>query len=350
MKKRLTKVGASPGTLIAHPDIVLNGLSISVMDYNENELIEKDNVTVEECVYYLDTPSVTWIEISGMHNPKYFELMGQRFHLHPLLLEDILSGSERPKLENYKENIFIVLRLLKFNEHNKELGDEQISLVLGKNYVISWTEKERYHFDPIKERLRNGKGKIRKMGADYLAYALIDAIVDNYFVVLEKVDEQLEQLEDDLVASPTPGTLRKIQMAKRSMALLRRFVWPTREVISHFLREETPLIQPATTVYMQDVYDHTIQTIETIESFRDIVSGMLDIYLSSMSQKLNEIMKVLTVVATLFTPLTFMASIYGMNFDYMPELHNRWAYPAVLSVMAISAGTMLYFFRKKQWI
>lgn len=350
-KKSIRKVGEAPGTLALQEENKGIPLHISIMDYDADLLIEKKEATVEECLIYLKSPAVTWIHISNIHDPRTLETLGQHFKLHSLILEDILSRSERSKLEDYKENLFIVLRMLKYNVKGKnEVDDEQISIVLGNNYVISFIESEQDVFDSVRERIRQGNNRIREKKADYLAYALIDAIVDNYFVILEKVDQNLEVLEDELFHRPKPNTLIKIQSAKKEMMLLRKSVWPMREVISHFRRIETPLIDPSTNIYMHDVYDHTIQAIDSIEGFRDIVGGMLDIYLSTINLKMNEIMKVLTVVATIFTPLLFITSLYGMNFVHMPELQWEWGYPIVLLFMFILTVGMLYLFRRKKWI
>jgi magnesium transporter len=226
---------------------------------------------------------------------------------------------------------------------------EQVSLILGPNYVISFQEGEDV-FEPLRERIKSGKGRIRKMGADYLAYALLDSIVDNYFAVLEKLGEAVEFLEEKLVTDPTRDTLHAIHNLKREMIFLRRSVWPLREVLGSLERGESPLVKDSTEVFFRDVYDHTIQVIDTIETFRDMLSGMLDIYLSSISNRLNEVMKVLTIIATLFIPLTFLVGVYGMNFKYMPELGLRWAYPVLWAIMVGTAVAMLIYFRKKRWL
>lgn len=342
LKKRIPK----PMSLEGHPAT----WSISLVHFNQQQLTEKPVATLNECALSLKSEGITWVHIVGIHRPNEMVKFGNYFDLCPAMMEDVLMSGGRSKLENYKENLFIVMRLLKFNEPTQEAEDEQICLIVGKNYVISCTETDTELFNPILECFRHSFNLIRQRGADYLAYAIIDAVVDNYFAILERVDDQLDILEEELVNHPSPHTLYKIQTAKRQMVLLRRSIWPTREVVSRFLRVECEIITPQTKIFMQNVYDHIIQAIETIESFRDIVGGLLDIYLSNMSQRLNEIMKVLTVVATIFYPLSFITGIYGMNFDYMPELHSRWAYPSVLAAMVIAAGSMLYFFRRKQWI
>jgi magnesium transporter len=264
-------------------------------------------------------------------------------------LEDILNTDQRPKIEDFDDYIYIVLRLINYNQ-DREVTSEQISLILGRNFVISLQESDGEVFAPILERLRTSKGRIRKSGADYLVYTLMDLIVDNYFVVLEKFGEALEYLEEEVVTKPSTQTLQDIHRFKYDMIMLRKSVWPLREVIGRLERRESDLIQEATGIYFKDVYDHTIVAIDNIETYRDILSGMLDIYLSSISNRLNEIMKVLTIIATIFMPLTFLAGVYGMNFKHMPELEWTWGYPASLGLMLVISLSMLIYFRKKKWL
>ena len=277
--------------------------------------------------------------------------LGERFGLHPLVVEDILNTDQRPKLEDYGEYLFVVLKSL---YHSKIESDEpeieQISLVLGPNYVLSFQERAGDEFEPVRERIRSDKGRVRKMGADYLAYSLIDLIVDTYFIVLEKLGERMEILEEELVLNPTTETLQAIHQLKREMVFLRKSTWPLREVIGALERGESPLIQDSTSIYLRDVYDHTIQVIDAVETYRDILSGMLDIYLSSISNRMNEVMKVLTIIATVFIPLTFIAGVYGMNFQHMPELAWPWAYPLVWAVMITIAAVMVVYFQRKRWL
>jgi len=265
-------------------------------------------------------------------------------------MEDIANTDQRPKIEDFESYLFAVLKMLSYDEKEGEIIVEQLSLILGPSWVISFQENEGDVFDPIRERIRGAQGRIRKMGADYLVYALIDAVVDNYFIAIEKIGEKIEDIEDELVASPSPETLRAIHNLKRQMIVLRKSVWPLREVISRLERWESQLISKLTDIYLRDVYDHTIQVIDAIETYRDMLSGMLDIYLSSVSNRMNEVMKVLTIIATIFIPLTLVAGIYGMNFSYMPELKWDWGYPMVLSIMLAIGLVMLIYFRKKKWL
>jgi magnesium transporter len=265
-------------------------------------------------------------------------------------MEDILHTDQRPKMEDFEDYIFIVTKMLFFDQEKRELKAEQLSLILGENYVVTFQERVGDVFEPIRERIRKGKGRVRKMQSDYLAYALIDAVVDHYFIVLEKIGETVESLEEELVTNPTPETLQAIHHLKRELIFLRKSVWPLRELISGLERGEASLIQEKTTVFLRDVYDHTIQVIDTVESLRDMVSGMLDVYLSSVSNRMNEVMKVLTIIATIFIPMTFIAGIYGMNFENMPELKWPWGYPLVWCVILAIGIVMLGYFKKKKWL
>lgn len=350
LKRRARKAGLPPGTLVSISDQLPSKVHISIYEYNEEMYLEKKDTTLEECLKHLETPQITWINICGIDDSHTVEVVGRRFGLHPLILEDIMTRGQRSKIDDYKESLFIVAKMLSYDDLKEEVMEEQVSFVLGNNYLISFLESNHHIFAPVLERLRNPKGRLRQRGADYLCYALLDCIVDNYFLILEKVDGKLENLEEELTNTPSNKTLLKIQHNKREITLLRKAIWPMREVISGFRRSESHLVQDATKIYLHDVYDHTIQAIDTIESFRDITGGMLDIYLSNISQKMNEVMKVLTVVATIFVPLTFLAGIYGMNFEYIPGLHGQYSFLIFLMTAAMIAGGMILFFRKKKWI
>jgi magnesium transporter len=350
IKRRSGKAGLPPGSLVHIGEEREGGIKITVMDYDKSTYEEKIVDSVEECFPFKGTATVTWINVDGIHQVEVLEKLGEHFGLHPLVVEDILNTDQRPKMEDFGDYIYIVLRMLYFNEKNKKIDSEQVSLILGPNFVISLQEREGDVFDSIRERIRSGKGRMRKSGPDYLTYALIDAVVDNYFVILEKTGDEIESLEEDVVENPTTGTIHRIHELKREMIFLRKSVWPLREVISVLERLESKLIKDSTRIYLKDVYDHTIQVIDAVESFRDMVAGMLDIYLSSISNRMNEVMKVLTVIATIFIPLTFIAGVYGMNFRYMPELEWRFAYPTVWFVMILIAVLMALYFKKKNWI
>ena len=349
IKKRSRKVGLPPGTLIHIGEKKTEKVRITIIDYDEAQFQEKEIETIEECFSFKDKTTVTWINIDGIHDIEIIEKIGKHFDLHPLILEDIVNTEQRPKIEDFGDYIFIVLKMFYYNEKGDGIQAEQVSLIVGSNFVISFQEREGDIFNPIRERIKNGKGRIRQMRADYLAYALLDTIVDGYFVIPEKLGEKIESLEEKLVANPTPEILAIMNDLKRNLIMLRKSIWPLREVISGLQRVESPLIQESTHIYLRDVYDHTIQVIDTIETSRDILSGMLDIYLSSISNRMNQVMKVLTIIATIFIPLTFIAGIYGMNFKYLPELGWKWSYPLVLLGMVFIGVSMLVYFRRKKW-
>jgi len=340
--KRSKKIGLPPGTPIHVGEKKIDRVRIKIIDYDEDQFQEKEAKTVEECFPFKDKPTVTWINIDGIHQVDTIEKIGNHFNIHPLVLEDIVNTEQRPKMEDFVNYIFFILKMLYYDEKINEPKAEQISLILGSNFVISFQENEGDVFDPIRERIRNARGRIRKMGADYLAYALIDTIVDNYFMILEKLGEKIEDIEDELVANPAPATLQTIHSLKREMIFLRKSVWPLREVISRLERWESPLIDKSLNIYLRDVYDHTIQVIDSIETFRDM--------LSSVSNRMNEVMKVLTIIATIAIPLTVITGIYGMNFQFMPELQWQWSYPLVLLAMLTLGVLMIRYFRRRKWI
>jgi magnesium transporter len=346
IKRVSKKVGLSPGTMVHVGKRITGKVKIELFDYTEFKFQEKIIKKVEECFPFKKHPSVTWIDVRGLHEIDVISSLGRHFDIHPLVLEDIVNTNQRPKIEDFEKYIFIVLKMLYYD---KELNSEQISLITGSNFVISFQEKEGDVFNTVRDRIK-GRGRIRKLGSDYLAYSLIDSIVDNYFIILEIIGDQVENLEEELLDNPGPETLSKIHKLKRELILMRRSVWPLRDVINSLLRTESKLIKKQTEIYLRDLYDHTIQIIDTLETLRDVVSGMIDVYLSSISNKMNEVMKVLTMIATVFIPLTFIAGIYGMNFRYMPELGWEWSYPLVWVIMIIIAVFMFIYFRRKEWV
>ena len=350
-KKRSKKAGLPPGTMVHIGDKKVEKVKISLINYDENNFEEKEIKIPEDCFIYKDRQSITWINIEGIHEINTVEKIGTGFNIHSLALEDILNTDQRPKIEDFDNNIFIVLKMLYYNEKTCEIITEQTSFILSSNFVISFQEGiEGDVFNPIRERIRSNKGKIRKMGADYLLHRLTDAIIDNYFIILEKMGEKIEVLETELLKNITPETMHKIHQLKRELIFLRKAVWPLREISGWLLREDSALIKQPTKIFLRDMYDHTIQVIDSIETFRDMLSSMLDIYLSNINNKTNTVMKLLTIIATLFMPPTFIVGIYGMNFKYMPELEQKWGYPAVLLTMLTIAISMLVYFRKKKWI
>lgn len=351
IKKRSNKAGLSPGSLVFIGEKKAEEVHINIIDYDEHSFNEKETKTVEDCFPFKDKPTVTWINIEGLQDVHIIQKIGDYFNLHPLILEDIVNTDQRPKIEDLNDYLYIVLKMITYDDTLEDIVIEQISLILGKNFVISFQEGIKGDiFDPLRDRIRADKGKIRKMGSDYLAYGLIDAIIDNYFLILEKIGDKIEDLEDELLVNPTKGTLHLIHNLKRKLIFLRKSVWSLREVINTLVRGDSSLIQDSIDIYFRDIYDHTIQVIDTIETFRDIVSGMIDIYLSSISNKMNEIMKVLTIMSTIFIPLTFLAGIYGMNFEFMPELKWSWGYPGLWCIMLVLSIIMLINFKIRKWI
>jgi magnesium transporter len=349
--KRSRKSGLPPGTPVHIGERKAGAPRVSLMYYDGEQLVEEEVTDVSACRTWLSQPGVTWINIEGVHQIDLLEQFGALFGLHPLVLEDIANTGQRPKVEDYGGYLYIVLRMLSLHAATQEVVGEQVSLVLGPNFVISFQEGIAGDaFDPIRERLRTSKGRARREGADYLVYSLIDAIVDGYFVLLEKLGEQIEELDERMLASSAREATRTINHLKREMIWLRKAVWPLREMISALQRAESSLIRASTGVYLRDVYDHTIEVIDTVETYRDVLSGMLDNNLSLLTARLNEVMKVLTVISTIFIPLTFIVGIYGMNFRHMPELEWRWGYPLVMLGMAIIAVALYFYFRRKKWL
>ena len=349
-KSMSKKPGLPPGSLIHVGEKRAEEVSLSMIDYDERELVEQVVDDIEDVLAFKDRPTNTWINIGGVHEVDMIERIGRRFDIHPLTLEDIVNTHQRAKVEDYEHYLFIVARMLFFDEKTDRVRSEQVSLVLGKGYMLSFQEEEGDVFSGVRERIRKKRGRIRQSGCDYLAYALLDAIVDHYFVVLGAFGDRIEELEEELLDAPTQETSRGIHEMKREMIYLRRQIWPLREVLASLERNGSGLVEESTAVFLRDVYDHTIQVIESIEGNRDVLSGMLDNYLSVVSNRMNEVMKLLTLVATIFIPITFIAGIYGMNFKYMPELEWGWGYFLCLGLMATVAGAMLAYFRNKGWI
>ncbi|TAH26710.1 MAG: magnesium and cobalt transport protein CorA [Cytophagales bacterium] len=327
-------------------------LEHQVIFYSESIFEEKKFTELEDCLLYKELQGNLWINIESNKHVEIIESLSKKFRLHPLTIEDIFSVDQRPKLDDYEDQIFIVIKMLSYDEATNTIETEQLSLILGKNYLVSIQEsdKEGDVFNSIREKLRGSKGKIRKMGADYLLYSLIDMVVDNYFNIIEKIGEKVEEIESNLITDPTSQTLRRLYALKRELVYLRKSVWPLREVIAKLERLDSDLVQDATVLYIKDVYDHTVQVIETIESYRELLAGLLDIYLSSISNRLNSVMKVLTIISTIFMPLSFVVGLYGMNFEYIPELKWQYGYYMVIGICCLISLGMLYFFRKRRWI
>ncbi len=349
--RKPTSTGLAPGTLVTIEKEARQPLHLELYEYGQDMAVLEHQVqTVSDCLPFNPEIPVNWLNVHGSHQAAVLDEIGSSLDIHPLIMEDILDTSQRPKIEDFGRYLFVELNMLLWDEDQSEIQAEQVSLILGENYVITFQEFEKDVFDPVRKRIREGVGRMTRSGADYLAYALIDSIVDHYFIVLENLGEQIEFLEDELVVDPDPSTLQSIHELKRELIFLRKSVWPLREVIGVLERGESSLFQKSSLVYLRDVYDHTIQIIDTVETFRDMVSGMLDIYLSSISNRMNEVMKVLTIIATVFIPLSFIVGLYGMNFKYMPELEWKYGYLGVWIVIILVVAGMLAYFRRKRWL
>lgn len=349
--KRAKKAGKPPGTLTYTGDQTQGTPVITVITYSANEFNEVSGQHLDTCLS--NDPSykgTTWINVEGLHDIELIKSLAKRYNLHPLTIEDILNVAQRPKVEEFKHYLFITLKVLLKGRDNSFLI-KQVSIILGKNFILTFQESDTTLFDNIRVKLRSQTSQtLRKEGGDYLMYRLIDAIVDDYFVTLENIGDQIEKTEETIIASPTPQNARIIYKLKRQMLLLRKAIWPMRELLSHLTHSENNLISKFTNIYMRDVYDHSVQAIDTLETFRDMLSNMLDMYLSSVTNRMSEIMKTLTIITTIFIPITAIASIYGMNFETLPGLRSKWGYLIALFVMAVIAASMLIYFRRKKWI
>jgi magnesium transporter len=347
-RQRSKKSFLPPGTVEADASLQSQKVIITILQFNEsfieeivlNNLSDLKDLTNDSCV--------TWINVDGTHDATIIEKIGSLYNIHPLTLEDIANTDQRPKFEDYESYVVVMMKMLYYDT---ELHNEQLSIVLNNNLVITFQENHGGDaFYPIRKRLKEAKGRVRKYGADYLCYALIDAVVDSYFNILEVVGDKIEGIDEQLITDPTPDTLNVLHAMKREMIYLRKSVWPMRDMVNSMERSDTMLIKNTTDVYLRDVHDHVVRVIETVENYRDLINGMMDIYLSSLSNKMNEVMKVLTIISTLFIPVTFIVGVYGMNFDYMPELRSPYGYAATWLVMLAVMATLLYYFRRKKWL
>jgi magnesium transporter len=345
------KAGLPPGTLVHTGNLPASGTTtVNVLSYSPDSFHEFTPGNFDQCIPLKDPGAITWINVEGLQDVELIRHFGECYNLHPLVLEDLVNTTQRPKFEDYGEYIFIVIRMIRFIQ-GQTIETEQVSLILGPGYLLSFQEGiEGDVFGPIRERIRTGRGRLRTLGSDYLAYALIDAIVDSCFTVLEGMGEVVEDLEEELAEGPTQLILKRIINLKREIIFIRKSVWPLREVIGALERGESDLISDTSRIYFRDIYDHTIQAIDGVETFRDLLSGMLDLYLSSISNRTNEVMKFLTIIGTIFLPLTFLVGVYGMNFKYMPELEWRNGYYGLWIFMVVLSVAMILYFKKKRWL
>lgn len=350
-KKRSVKAGLPPGTLVHISDTVSDATVIEVFEYNEKELKElryrDDQISEFTPPSTAKANSVVWINVDGLSSLETIERICSSYNIHSLVMEDILNTDQRPKIENYDSYLYIVAKMVYYKDSS--IINEQLSIILGDGYILSFGEKEGDVFNQIRERIRKDAGRIRKCGADYLAYSLLDAVVDGYFNVLEGLGDRIDELEESLLNNPSIDGLHSMRQTKRDLLYMHKSIWPLREVASWLERDGNSLIAASTQVYLRDVYDHIIQAIDTTETFRELLAGLMDVYLSSISNKMNEIMKVLTIISTIFIPLTFIAGVYGMNFKYMPELEWKFGYGSILMVMLAIAAFMVLYFKRKKW-
>jgi len=349
-KIRRGQVGSAPGTLIHIGDQKVDQARLSLIDYNSTAVTEKTGITLDDALTLCNGPNATWLNIDGLHDTDLIGRLGHHFDIHPLTLEDILNTGQRPKWEDFGHYLYVVLRTFRLDAQNSRIVSEQVSLIVTSKVLMSFQESESDIFEPVRARLHKGRGRIRTSSHDYLAYALMDSVVDHYFVVLDRIGEEIDDLEVKILDEPHPDLLKSLHALKWEAAALRKHIWPLREVIVGMSKDDSTMISDATTMFLRDVYDHIIQVIDTIESYRDLLSGLMDLYLTTVSNKMNEVMKVLTIMASLFIPLTFIAGIYGMNFEYMPELKWPWGYGAVWLVMILLAVMMLIYFKRKRWL
>jgi len=349
-KRHPAPPGQAPGTLVYDRTPRVDQVSIRIVDYGPDACAMRTTNSVEDTFPLRDSTTVSWIDIEGLHDTELLGRFGTHFGLHPLVLEDILNTHQRPKLEEYDDYLYLVVRMIAPGTNGSEMHSEQVSIILSKHFVVTFQEVPGDVFDPVRKRLDTGKGKARRLGPDYLVYALIDSIVDNYFLVLEKIAERIEGVEDSITETAQPDDLGRVHELRRELVYMRRNVWPLRDVVIALERSETDLVSDDARVYIRDLHDHVVQVIESTENFRDVLASLQDLYLSSIGQRTNEVIRVLTVISTIFVPLTFLAGVYGMNFDILPELHWRWGYFVFWGVSVALVIALIGFLRSRRWL
>jgi magnesium transporter len=350
VRRTVKRPGTPPGTLVHTGEQKVERVRIRCMDYDAERLSELEAEHASECLPSRHEASITWVNVDGLHDVEVIRALGEHHGWHPLLLEDIVGTGQRAKLEEYDGYLYIVLPMLSWDPERRQVVHEQLSLVLGEGYVVTFQERWGDVFDGIRERLRQGRGRIRARGADYLAYALMDAVVDHCFQVLEGIGDVVEELEEDVLGESGRDTMIQLHALKRELIAVRRAVWPMRDMLAQVVRDDEDMFHPDTEIFLRDVHDHAVHVVEGVEVLRDVLAGAVDLHLSMLGVRNNEVMKMLTMMASIFIPLTFFAGIYGMNFEHMPELAVRWAYPAVLGAMAAVAVGLVLFFRRKGWL
>lgn len=340
--------GSEPGTLIIEPDAKPS--RIILIDYDEDNAIRKMDITPNACAPYIGTNTVSWMDIQGLGSETVLKQVGEIFNLHPLLLEDVVNVPQRPKLEDYNNQLLVISQMVRLKEDESGFDTEQVSFVLGKRYLLSFQEEELQDcFEIVRDRIRTSQGRVRKSGADYLTYLLLDTIIDGYFPVVEHYEDRIEALEDMIISNPDRDTMQEIYDVRRELLALRRLIWPMRNVLHLLMRDHHGIVSDEVQIYFRDSYDHVIQILEIIEAYRELAASLMDVYMSTMGNKLNEIMKFLTVISTIFIPLTFIVGVYGMNFENMPELKGEWSYFIVWLVMLAVAGGLIFYFWRKGW-
>lgn len=354
VSKRSQKMGLPPGSFVYVGVPETRPVKINVIDYSENHYETRPLLSIDDALGYKNTQTTTWIDIDGLHQVEILQWLSENYDIHPLVIEDILNTSQRPKIDIFDNYMLLIMKMVRYQEG--ELDVEQISMILINNVLITFQEKEGDLFDPIRKRIENGLGRIRKNGADYLAYAIMDVIVDHYFLILEQLGEEIEEFEESVLQEADRAMIQELHCLKTNLIHLRKTIFPLREVVAALHQGDTPLLKEPTLRFVKDLYDHTVQIIDAIETNRELVAGTLDLYLSMVSIKMNEVMKVLTVIATIFIPLSFLAGIYGMNFDTsaspfnMPELSLPYGYLLFWGLTLCIAGGFLIFFRRKNWL
>jgi len=350
IKKTVAALGQAPGELIFIGEMKVEEVTIKVIDYDSEKLTEQELQNLREGFAYRDTDSVTWLNFNGLHDTDLIRQVGTGFGLHPLVMDDIVNTGQRPKMEEYDEYLFFGLKMMRFDEAKHEISSEQLSMVMGKTFLLTFQERPGDVFEPVRDRIRKHKGRIRRVGIDYLGYALLDTIIDNYIFIIERLGEKIEDVENAILSNPTQDVLNQINNYKREMNYLRKTIRPVREFMLQLSRLDSNLIHPETAPFIKDLLDLSQQAVDVIDTYRDMLSDHLNIYNTGVSNRLNEIMKVLTIFSAIFIPLTFVAGIYGTNFDNVPELHFRYSYFIMWGVFLTMTGAMIRFFRKKRWL